>query len=96
MMRIVINECYTLLRRRRCLPYEHIERAAPDPEDTGLYDAIHSLPENLRTPFLLKYMEGMQETEVAKVMKLPLSSVKSRLFRARKQLKKWLKEEVEL
>jgi len=97
MMRIVINECYTLLRhRRRCQPSEFIEPAAPPAEDTGLYDAIQSLPESLRTPFLLKYMEGMKETEVAKAMKLPVTSVKNRLFRARKQLRKWLSEEVEL
>lgn len=97
LMRIVINECYTLLRRRRrCQPSELIEVAEPPPEDSGLYDAIHSLPENLRTPFLLKYMEGMREAEVASAMKLPISSVKNRLFRARKQLRKVLSEEVEL
>lgn len=97
LMRIVINECYTLLRRRRrCQPSELIEVAEPPSEDSGLYDAIHSLPENLRTPFLLKYMEGMREAEVASAMKLSISSVKNRLFRARKQLRKVLSEEVEL
>lgn len=96
MMRIVINECHTLLRRRRCQPCESIEIVWLPPDDLGLNDAIHSLPENLRTPFLLKYMEGMSEAEVARVMKLPVSSVKNRLFRARKKLKKWLNEEVEL
>ncbi|MBO5502834.1 MAG: hypothetical protein J6K73_03905 [Clostridia bacterium] len=97
MMRIVINECYTLLRRRRrCQPSELMDVAVPPADDTGLYDAIHTLPENLRTPFLLKYMEGMQETEVAQTMRLPVSSVKNRLYRARKQLRKVLSEEVEL
>lgn len=96
LMRIVINECYTLLRRRRRIqPEAFIETAVLPAEDTGLRDAIQSLPQGLRTPFLLKYMEGMQETEVAKAMKLPVSTVKSRLFRARKQLKKWLNEEVD-
>ena len=97
MMRIVINECYTVLRRRkRCQPSDQIEPVAPPAEDTGLYEAIQSLPENLRTPFLLKYMEGMREAEVAGAMGLPVSSVKNRLYRARKQLRKILNEEVEL
>ena len=96
MMRIVINESYTLLRRRRRQFCECSERTVCPPEDRDLYDAIQSLPETLRIPFLLKYMEGMRETEVAKALRLPVSSVKNRLFRARKQLRKWLNEEVEL
>lgn len=95
LMRIVINECYSLLRRRRSQPCALIEKAVLPPEDTGLYDAIHALPESLRIPFLLKYMEGLQLNEVAKAMNLPISSVKNRLFRARKQLQKQLNEEVE-
>ncbi|MBR3873894.1 MAG: RNA polymerase sigma factor [Clostridia bacterium] len=96
LIRIVINECYNLLRRRRCRPSESLETAVFPQENSDLYDAIRALPEKLRTPFLLKYMEGMQEKEVASTMKLPVSSVKNRLFRARKQLKKWLNEEVEM
>ena len=95
MMRIVINECYTLLRRRRrCQPSELMDVAVPPAEDTGLYDAIHTLPENLRTPFLLKYMEGMTEKEVAAVLHLSIPGVKNRLYRARKALQKQLDEEV--
>lgn len=97
MMRIVINECYTILRkRRRCQPAEMPEAVCLPPEDTGLRDALQALPENLRTPFLLKYMEGMKEAEVAEATGLPVTVVKNRLFRARRQLQKLLKEEVEL
>lgn len=97
MMRIVINECYTILRkRRRCQPAELPEMICLPPDDNGLRDALQTLPENLRTPFLLKYMEGMKEAEVAAATGLPVTVVKSRLFRARRQLQKWLKEEVEL
>ena len=96
--RILINECYNILRaRRRSVPMDPLPQEAVSPlhpSDTGLYDAIASLPENLRTPFLLKYMEGMTEKEVAAALVLPLSSVKHRLFRARKALQKTLNEEV--
>ena len=100
MTRIVINECRNIQRRRRrCLPVPDFpEEAAPSAQeaDTGLYDAIRALPEKLRTPLLLKYMEGMSEKETAAVLGLPLSRVKSRLHRARKTLQKMLCEEVAL
>ncbi len=96
MMRIVINECYTILRKRRRLtPLEDlIYLPAPETSDTGLADAIRALPEPLRTPLLLKYMEGMTEKEVAAALHLSLTGVKNRLLRARRALKKLIDEEV--
>lgn len=98
--RIVVNECHNILRcRRRCLPTADFpEEAVPSVQetDTGLYEAIQALPEKLRTPLLLKYMEGMSEKETAAALGLPLSSVKGRLLRARRDLKKILREEVAL
>lgn len=95
MMRIVINECYTILRKRqRSIPTDQVPETPVQQADPALYEAISALPENLRTPFLLKYMEGMSEKEVAAALGLPLPSVKNRLFRARKKLQKELQEEV--
>ena len=98
LMRIVINESLTILRkRRRTLPTEDFPAlAAPEADDSAaaLHAAIRILPESLRTPLLLKYMEGMTEKEVATALALPLSAVKNRLFRARKALQKTLNEEV--
>lgn len=96
LMRIVINESISLTRRRRRdIPVEDFPAlAAPEsPDDGGLRAAVNNLPEALRTPLLLKYMEGMAEKEVAAAMRLPLSAVKNRLFRARKALQKQLSEE---
>ena len=39
-------------------------------------------------------MEGLTEKEVAEALRLPLSSVKNRLFRARRKLQTMLNEEV--
>lgn len=95
-MRILLNECYTLLRqRRRLVPMDELPlRTVDAPALSPLQSAIQALPEQLRTPLLLKYMEGMTEKEVAEALRLPVSSVKSRLFRARKLLKQELNEEV--
>lgn len=97
-MRIVINESLTLLRRRqRTIPTEDFSTlAAPEADEpaAALHTAICALPESLRIPLLLKYMEGLTEKEVAAALRLPLSSVKNRLFRARRKLQTMLNEEV--
>ena len=97
LMRIVINESISILRRRRrAIPTEDFPTltATENAESTTLHAAIRALPESLRTPLLLKYMEGMTEKEVAEALRLPLSSVKNRLFRARRKLQAMLNEEV--
>lgn len=90
--RIVINECHNIQRERmRVFPVEKM----PEPEfqtqgDDGLAEAIDALPENLRTPLLMRYMEGYTEREIAAALGVPVTTVKNRLFRARKALKKQL------
>lgn len=96
-MRIVINESIAILRRRRrTIPVDDFPCASAsiDAPDSALQEAIDSLPDSLRIPLLLKYMEGMTEKEVAAALRIPLSSVKNRLFRARRKLQKLLNEEV--
>lgn len=96
-MRIVMNESYSILRRRkRTMLLDELNQLSAEsvcPHSSELYEAIYALPVKLRSPFLLKYMEDMSEKEVAMTLKLPLSSVKNRLFRARKHLRQSLKEE---
>lgn len=48
-----------------------------------LSEAIGLLPEEYRTVFLLRGLNGLSNEEVAKVMKISLPAVKSRLHRAR-------------
>jgi len=51
-----------------------------------LHRMISSLEENLKTPFL-KHYEGFKYQEIADELDLPLGTVKSRIFFARKALK---------
>ena len=89
--RIVINECHNLNRRkRRVTPMAEIERApAPSPEvpDERLRMALSALPERLRTPLLLHYLEGFSLAEIARTCRLPVGTVKSRLHQARERLR---------
>ncbi len=48
--------------------------------------AIHNLPEIFRNPFLL-YFDGFKYHEIAKMLREPLGTIKSRIHFARKLLK---------
>ena len=95
--RIVINECRNIQRRRmRETPLPDCPGTVSPPGDGELAHAIDALPENLRLPLLMKYMEGYREREIAAALGIGIPAVKSRLYRARRQLERILKEEVSL
>ena len=95
--RIVINECRNIQRQRmRQTPVETVpERAGETPND-DLKAAVEALPEALRLPLLMKYMEGYREKEIAEALEISVPSVKNRLFRARHKMREMLTEEAEL
>jgi len=51
---------------------------------------IAGLPEELRQPLELSTVQELNSVEIADVMEIPESSVRTRLFRARRQLKEKL------
>ncbi len=55
--------------------------------DKKVMEALYSLPDSYKIPFMLYHMEGYSYEEIAAVSRLPLGTVKSRLFRARKYLR---------
>ena len=99
--RILINECRNIQRRyRREIPTEPLperaappERVAPPDADRELHDAILRLDEKHRVPIVLHYLEGYSVKEIARMLKLPTGTVKSRMTSARETLKKTLSEE---
>lgn len=48
--------------------------------------ALKRLPDSLKIPLVLHQLEGLEYREVAKLLHLPVGTVKSRIFRARLQL----------
>lgn len=99
MTRTLVNECRNIQRKqRRVIPVEELpQEAAPETQPMGeVYAAIAALPELLRLPLYLKYLEDLSEKEAAGVLRIPVSTFKSRLHRARKQLRQTLEREVEL
>lgn len=89
LIRILINECHDIQRRqKRVLPMEAPpETPSTDDERTQLRDAILQLPEKLRMPLILHYMEGYTVAETAHILHIPCETARSRLRRARTALK---------
>lgn len=59
-----------------------------------LEQAVGQLPEPFRAVFVLREIEGLSGEETAEVLGLPVATVKTRLFRSRRQLKGMLASEV--
>lgn len=94
-VRILINECHTILRkRRRLFPLDHQPAwTAPEDADAALHDALLALPDTLRLPTILHYMEGYSIQEIARMLHVPHGTVATRMRRARVQLREALGED---
>ena len=92
LLRTTVNRCADLHRfrlRRPVLALEDIpELARPADDKAGeLWDAVAQLPEKLRTAVHLHYAEGYSTEEIAALLEVPSATVRTRLHRARRQLK---------
>jgi RNA polymerase sigma factor (sigma-70 family) len=57
----------------------------------GIEEAIDSLPEKYREVIVLRHKEDRSYEEIAAMLKVPVGTVKARIFRARELLKKKLR-----
>ncbi|RPI23294.1 MAG: sigma-70 family RNA polymerase sigma factor [Actinobacteria bacterium] len=96
--RVAVNTCYDHLRRAQrrrteAIPDEH------EPQDPGTASdltsvelrrdveaALMALPPGFRAVIILVDMHGLSLEQAAEALEVPTGTVKSRLFRARKQL----------
>ncbi len=97
--RIVTNKAADWTRRqqrRRKLLASVQEEAARDAQDkpaanggplTDLREAIQQLPSDRRALISMLYVDGMSLEEIADVLRIPVGTVKSRLFSVRQELK---------
>lgn len=91
--RILINTCYdTQRKRRRIVLFDEIPEPAVPPPDLTMAMVLRSLPEKLRLPLVLFYSEGMSYEEIAQTLRIPLTTVRGRIRRAKGELRKELGE----
>ncbi len=106
--RIAVNLCLNYINRNRryVLPLDDEfersvsnerspERAHEDHErNASLRQAICLLPAHYRAVIELRHFQELSYLEISKVLNIPLSDVKSHLFRARKSLAQRLSTDV--
>ena len=99
LMRILVNTCNDMLRRRKHQPLpvqeEQLAQEAGAGDPLSVWEAIDCLKPEWRMVILLYYLEGCTVSEIARMLSIPEGTVKSRLMYARKRLCTLLKEEWE-
>ncbi|MCD7746572.1 MAG: sigma-70 family RNA polymerase sigma factor [Lachnospiraceae bacterium] len=99
--RILINECYDILRKQKhevSIEEENmpdLEAAEPNAGQnySELYEALETLPDEMRICITLFYMEGYSIREIASILEVNENTVKSRLSRAKARLRRALEPE---
>ena len=61
--------------------------------DVDLQMALQKLPEKFRLPILLHHMNGLSVPEIARMLRLPQTTVKGRIREGLKKLRMLLEEE---
>lgn len=92
LVRILINECYALMRREKRLvsleEYQNPETAQESKDYSDLYEAVRRLPPDIRICIILYYLEGYSIKETAGILRVTESTVKNRLARARNRMRR--------
>ena len=97
-LRAAINRCHDLARRKKvrdALPLEEALGVAVSENRMALevMELLQQLPDAMKEPVILHYLEGYSLEETAQILELSLSAVKMRLSRARETLRKQREEE---
>ena len=93
--KILINECYSLIRGRKGVIYvDEIPEIPDDREESDLVwkEALAVLSEDYRLVVVLYYVQGFQTKEIARLLGISDEAVRTRLSRAREQLRKYYEE----
>ncbi|MGL6184239.1 MAG: sigma-70 family RNA polymerase sigma factor [Clostridium chrysemydis] len=92
LIRILINECKKILiKSKDIISLEEIQEISnkctdDSYENLDLKDAIEKLPKETKEIILLYYFEDMKQKDIAKILNLKDSTVRTRLLRGKKKL----------
>lgn len=98
LIRVAINKAknvnHTFWRKNKVPLEDYMETLAFEtPESQNLFETVMKLPEKYRTAIHLFYYEDYGVKEIAGILRISESNVKTRLSRGRKLLKESLQEE---
>lgn len=96
-IRATVNACKDHLKSsffRRSVPLEEADAvAAPQAPDTGIMEALKTLPDNYRVPIYLYYYEEYSAQEIGKILGKTEKNIHQCLSRGRKMLRAYLEKE---
>lgn len=96
--RVAVNTCYDHLRRQKRKQADRLPEThdTADPSTGDLFDAVEVRPDiesaladlsdEFRSAVVLVDLQGMSLEQASDTLEVPIGTIKSRLFRARKQL----------
>ena len=90
------NRCRDVLRARRRHPQVDVEQLAETPAeaaDSGILEALASLPERFRLVLTLYYVQQLPVGDIARVIRRTPSAVKMRLQKGRRLLEETYRKE---
>ena len=90
-MQIAANEAKRIYQKnKRSTPMENVEEYMPEFHDNyhELWDVVMKLDVDFREVTILYFYEQLSIKEIGKILHIPEGTVKSRLYRAKQQLKK--------
>ncbi len=97
--RILVNTCNDMLRRKNRVKEVELTEELPAQAESDaalqVREALDSLPPDQRAAVMLHYLEGWSVKEIASMLDVPPSTVKSRLMYARKRLYTLLSDEMD-
>ena len=98
LLKITVNCAYRQRRKGSRVVYMDDLSQTPgtvlqEESPSDLWEAVLRLPEDQRLVLMLYYYEELSVAEIAKTLKIPQGTVKSRLSRGRERLRELLREE---
>ena len=104
MYRVTSSVCLTELNRRRRRgevefePHHDVRAEGAEPTDTDFAEQIRAciprLPERYATIITLYYLQGVSYEDIAQALEIPMGTLKTWMFRARRQLRRIVEKEL--
>ena len=88
--KILVNKCKDIIRKKQNLLFTDEMPEIPSKdygyENLEWKQTLNELDERYRTILILYYVEGFKTSEIAEIMELPESTVRTRLSRGREKM----------
>lgn len=90
---ILLNECRKKLREnKKEVLKENVENDEYHIDQYDFFQELNSIDDIYKEVIVLKYISGYTQEEISNILDIPIGTVKSRLYRGFRELRKLIKE----